>query len=123
MSKIIKPLLNEDGTQVKRPIEVGEYYYSLLYDDYAQCETEREGIVYLIYCEEKWKPKEHEMYYFFDLYYCEINIRNYCNLPVDNMNIEIGNYFRTKEEAEQADIQVILDNLKEYYKNKNKEGN
>jgi hypothetical protein len=121
MSKIIKPLLNEDGTQVKRPIVVGEYYHSLLCDDYLQWKTKETTVSYLIYYAEDWKPKENEMYYYFNFLHNFVGTNYYCSFTSDQIYIEIGNCFRTREEAEQADIQTILDNLKTYYKKKNKE--
>lgn len=119
MSKIIKPLLNADGTQVRRPIKVGEYYYSFSWDEYEQCKESMEGAVYPIYYAEQWYPYENEKYYYYNLHLSEA-IRTFYseNDLFHKMNIKIGNCFRTKEEAEQADIQQILDNLKEYYKNK-----
>jgi len=122
MSKIIKPLLNADGTQVKRKLVKGDWYYMESIDKYEEWVWEEvSSITTCIYYAEEWKPKQGE-YYCFIRYWNngEVTVSRYSpNVDsVDKLNAEIGNGFRTKEEAEQADIQQILDNLKEYYKNK-----
>ncbi len=119
MSKIIKPLLNEDGTQVKRKLQKGEWFFRLIDNAYVECSTPEIFVsIYPIYYAEDWKPKEDERYYYYNIHFC-YEISTYCtNNLFDKMNIETGNCFRTEEEAEQADIQQILENLKQYYKNK-----
>ena len=48
-----------------------------------------------------WKPKDGEEYFFVNNDFLS---HSFCNMNdnVDNYNFEIGNYFRTKERAEQA---------------------
>jgi len=122
MSKIIKPLLNADGTQVKRKLQKGEWYFRLLDDAYVECSTpEIFSSIYPIYYAEDWKLKENEMYYYYNFHFCEVISTYHTNNLFDKTNIATDNCFRTREEAEQADIQTILDNLKTYYKKKNKE--
>jgi len=120
MSKIIKPLLNEDGTQVKRKLVKGDWYYLDAIDKYEEWVWEEVSPKNIcIYYAEKWKPKENDKYYYYNVYFGEAISTYYVEDSLfHQINIETGNCFRTREEAEQADIQVILDNLKQYYKNK-----
>jgi hypothetical protein len=119
MSKIIKPLLNADGTQVKRKLVKGDWYYSFALDNFSQWYQDGSAFEYLVYCEDKWKPKENEMYYYCSFHHCGVVSTYYSNdYLFHRTNIVIGNCFRTRKAAEQADIQVILENLKQYYKNK-----
>lgn len=120
MSKLIKPLLDENGMQVRRRLSKGDWFYIESLDKY-ECWT-LNGISLMntcIYYAEKWKPYENDKYYYYNVYFCEAISTYYGEDSLfHQINIEIGNCFRTKEEAEQADIQQILENLKMYYKNK-----
>jgi len=120
MSKLIKPLLNDDGTQVRRKLLKGDWYYMESIDKYEEWVSEEvSSITTCIYYAEDWKPKEDELYYYYSIHHCEPILSWYNeNILKHKINIAINNCFRTKQEAEQADIQQILDNLKEYYKNK-----
>ena len=48
-----------------------------------------------------WNPQAREKYFFVDNYFLPHSFYN-MNDDVDNYNFEIGNYFRTKERAEQV---------------------
>ena len=118
MSKIIKPLLNEDGTQVKRALKKGEWYYSIVHCDYAQWYKDTCEFQYLVYYEEKWKPKENEFYWFYN-FLIEKAINYKRNTYTDVLSVEVGNCFQTEEEAEDINnILTVLDNMKAYYQKK-----
>jgi len=120
MSKLIKPLLNEDGTQVKRKLVKGDWYYMESIDKYEEWVWEEVSLINTcIYYAKDWKEKEGEEYHYFNVMQNRVYSTYYdSRYFTDRLNIETGNCFRTKEEAEQADIQQILENLKQYYKNK-----
>ena len=125
MTKIIKPLLDENGCHIKRPIKVGEYYYSLLEDDYVLCKTKGRTLNYHIYYEEKWKPKEDEFYWFYCFSFSNpvCTVFNSSNIYDDTKRLSLGNCFQTKEEAEDINnILKVLDNMKKYYQDKQQEG-
>ena len=71
-----------------------------------------------IYYAEKWSPYENDKYYYYNVYFVRQSQLIMEKMFIPQINIEIGNRFRTKEELEKADIQQILENLKMYYKNK-----
>ena len=119
MDKIIKPLLNEDGTQVIRIVKKGDWYYLPYLKTYKECLVD--SIVFTaepIYYEEKWEPKEGELYWFYNFHY-ENAIIYKRNSYMDALNLVVGNCFQTKAEAEDINnILTVLDNMKAYYQKK-----
>jgi len=119
MNKIIKPLLNENGVHIKRKLQKGDYYWDTRLNNFIYWALDTSDFEYFIYYAESWRPKENEMYYYCSFHHCGVVSTYYSNdYLFHRTNIVIGNCFRTRKAAEQADIQQILDNLKEYYKNK-----
>jgi hypothetical protein len=60
---------------------------------------------YLVVCYEpdmRWRAKEGEKYYIINLFNNKIEEQSECNVGVDNDLYDCGNYFRTREEAEDA---------------------
>jgi len=118
MDKIIKPLLNEDGTQVIRKIKNGEWYFNN--DRFLEwCNSiDDSTLKYPIYYAEEWMPEENENYW----YYSFDDYTNYttkyqpnCSKS-DRRRISIGNVFKTQEEAmDIKNILKIFDNMKKYY--------
>ena len=70
-----------------------------------------------------WKPKESERYYFIDAYQEGIGNDTNDGTDVDDFRLSIGNYFKTKEEAEHMveKLKVIHELQKFAYENNEKE--
>lgn len=70
-----------------------------------------------------WKPKESERYYFIDAYQEGIGNDTNDGTDVDDFILSIGNYFKTKEEAEHMveKLKVIHELQKFAYENNEKE--
>lgn len=70
-----------------------------------------------------WKPKESEGYYFIDAYQEGIGNDTNDGTDVDDFRLSIGNYFKTKEEAEHMveKLKVIHELQKFAYENNEKE--
>lgn len=63
----------------------------------------------------KWKPKIGEEYYFIASYKNQVYKYFFCNDSIDNDCLLIGNYFKTKEEAEfEIERLKVLKELKEF---------
>lgn len=70
-----------------------------------------------------WKPKESERYYFIDAYQEGIGNDTNDGTDVDDFRLSIGNYFKTKEEAEHMveKLKVIHELQKFAYENNERE--
>lgn len=70
-----------------------------------------------------WKPKESERYYFIDAYQEGIGNDTNDGTDVDDFRLSIGNYFKTKEEAEHMveKLKVIHELQKFAFENNEKE--
>ena len=70
-----------------------------------------------------WKPKESERYYFIDAYQEGIGNDTNDGIDVDDFRLSIGNYFKTKEEAEHMveKLKVIHELQKFAFENNEKE--
>ena len=121
MGKIIKPLLNEDGTQVVSFAKAGDWYVEghtyYLWEGFPSEE------LMPIYYEEKWKPADEELYCYYHFNCDLITMGHNCGSTMDIFNIKIGNCFKTHAEAKDINnILKILDNMKKYYQDKQQEG-
>ena len=124
MTKIIKPLLNADGTQVQRLPQKEDWYYIYSIGEFRKCDSIYCNIVVPIYYEEKWKPKENEFYWFYCFSFSNpvCTVFNSSNIYDDTKRLSLGNCFQTKEEAEDINnILKVLDNMKKYYQDKQQE--
>ena len=118
MSKIIKPLLDENGQHIRRELKEGDYYWGSGSETFIRYNLGTSELEHFVYYEEKWKPKENEIYW----YYCFTNYRpiatyfNSYRTYKDKERVEIGNCFKTSKEAGDINnILKVLDNMKEYY--------
>lgn len=123
MSKIIKPLLNEDGTQVVRELQEGEYYYDTEDYKYIYWNLKSSNAKFAIYYAEEWRPEENEIYWYFSFDDNTAYSTNYNPefSGLDRQRILIGNFFESEEQANNNIIKV-LDNMKKYYEEKLKGG-
>lgn len=122
MTKIIKPKLNPDGTQVIDFAKAGDWYVEGY--QYYLWEGFRSEELMPIYYEEKWKPKEDEFYWFYCFSFSNpvCTVFNSSNIYDDTKRLSLDNCFQTKEEAEDINnILKVLDNMKKYYQEKQEE--
>ena len=119
MSKIIKPLLNEDGTQVVRELQEGEYYYDTEDYKYIYWDLKSSNAKFAIYYAEEWRPEGGETYFYYHLQKEQTFETKMYNDDTDTYNLKFKNIFQTQAEAEDINnILKVVDNMKKYYEQK-----
>ena len=124
MTKIIKPLVNADGTQVVRKLQKGDWHLTSGTNHYTEWTNEESYSIFAIYYAEEWKPKEGGFYWFYCFSFSKpvCTVFNSSNIYDDTKRLSLGNCFKTKAEAEDVNnILTVLDNMKKYYQDKHTE--
>ena len=62
----------------------------------------------------RWRAKQYEKYWYLDRRFIPKDVNADANSEFDSTNYENGNYFRTKEEAQQA-AEVVKEALRKFY--------
>lgn len=122
MSKIIKPKLNPNGSQVIDYAKKGDWYfiYGYNFGEWSSANPSMDKVP--IYYAEEWRPKKNEAYYYFHLQTEKPLSTIMYNDDVDTHNLKFGNYYQTLKEAENPEnILKVLDNMKKYYQDKPQE--